>query len=114
VAVSINIEKLVVRDIELVNSDISLLNATNDGSLVYEVKTDKIVLQLKGRQSDINALKLENMKPAVDVSGLLEGTHRLPLNINLPNQVKLMQQAQVEVKIAKPAETPGTPEIPGT
>lgn len=106
--VSINVEKLVLRDIELVNNDISILNATNDGSLAYEVKTDKLVLQLKGRQADVNVIKLENLKPAVDVAGFNEGTYKLPLNINLPPQVKLMQQANVEVKISKTAETAGT------
>lgn len=108
ITVNINVEKLVLSDIELVNNDISILNATNDGSLVYEIKTDKLVLQLKGRQADVNVIKLDNLKPAVDVAGFNEGTYKLPLNINLPPQVKLMQQANVEVKISKTAETAGT------
>lgn len=108
ITVNINVEKLILRDIELVNNDISILNATNDGSLIYEIKADKLVLQLKGRQADVNAIKLENLKPAVDVTGLLEGTHKLPLNITIPSQVKLMQQETVDVKITKTVETPVT------
>lgn len=109
ITVNINIEKLVVRDIEIVNDDISILNATNDGSLTYDIITEKLVLQFKGRQADVDAIKLDNLKPAVDVVKLLEGTHKLPLNITIPSQVKLMQQANVEVKIAKTEEVPGTP-----
>lgn len=103
--VNINVEKLVLKDIELVNNDISILNATNDGSLIYEIKTEKLMLQLKGRQADVNAIRLENLKPAVDVTGLLEGSHKLPLYITIPPQVKLMQQANVEIKITKTVVT---------
>ena len=112
IAVNINVEKLVLRDIELVNNDISILNATNDGSLAYEIKADKLMLQFKGRQADVDAIRLEDLKPAVDVDKLLEGTHKLVLNIKLPTQVKLVQQVLVEVKITKTPEIPGTQEPP--
>ncbi len=108
ITVSINVEKLMLRDIELVNNDISILNAVNDGSLTYEIKTDKLVLQFKGKQADLNTISPESLKPAVDVAGLAEGTYKLPLNVTMPSQVKLTQQAQVEVVISKTAETPAT------
>lgn len=110
ITVNIYVEKLILRDIELVKNDISILNATNDGSLLYEIKTEKLLLQFKGKQADVNAIKLDSLKPAVDVAGLLEGTHKLPLNITIPSQVKLMQKMTVEVKITKSngdTETPG-------
>ena len=114
ITVNINIEKLVLKDIEVVNEDISILNATNDGSLVYEIKIDKLMLQFKGRQADVNAIKLDNLRPAVDVSGLLEGTHKLPISIATPSQVKLVKQEYVEVKILKTAEPIVTPTTPTT
>lgn len=106
ITVNINVEKLVLRDIEVLNEDISILNAKNDGTLAYEIKTEKLTLQYKGRQADVDAIKLENLKPSVDVAGLTEGVHRLPLIITSPSQAKLMQQAHVEVKISKTPETP--------
>ena len=110
ITVNINVEKLVTKNIELSKDDISVLNANNDGSLTYGIKTEKLTVQIKGRQSDVNAVKKENMKPAVDVSGLKEGTHKLPLSIILPSQVKLMQQHEIEVEITKNMETVTTQE----
>lgn len=106
IGVSISVEKLVVRDIELSRNDISILNGINDGSMSYEVKTEKVMIQIKGRKSEVDAVNLENLKPGVDVSGLAEGMQKLPLNITLPPQVKLISHGDVEVKIAK------TPEVP--
>ncbi len=105
IAVNISIEKLVIKDFDLVKNDISILNAINNGSLQYDIKTDKLLLQFKGRQADVDTVKLENLKPAVDVAGLLEGTHKLPLSISIPSQVKLMQMGIVDVKVTKTQET---------
>jgi YbbR domain-containing protein len=106
ITVNISVEKLVVRDMELVQGDILLLNSINDGSMNYEIKTEKLTIKIKGRQPDVDAVIVDNLKLGVDVSGLAEGTYNLPLNINLPSQVKLMTQANVEVKVTKAPETP--------
>ncbi len=114
IMVNINVEKLVVRDIELLQKDISILNGINDGSMNYEIKTEKLTIKIKGRQPDVDAIKVSDLMSAVDVSNLTEGMHNLPLNINLPLQVKLMTQANVEVKVAKAPVAPVTslPQIP--
>lgn len=109
--VNINVEKLAYRDIELLQKDISILNGINDGSMTYEVKTEKLTIRIKGRQPDVDAVVPEDLKPAVDVSGLAEGMHRLPLIIKLPSQVKLITQADVEVNITSVPTAP-TPQIP--
>lgn len=102
---NISVEKLVIKNIELLKSDISILNARNDGTLVYEILTESVQLQFKGRQADADAVKPELLKPAVDVMELGEGTHKLPLNIIMPPQLKLLQNVNVEIKIAKTPET---------
>jgi YbbR domain-containing protein len=111
VNVAISIEKLITRDIELNRSDISILNANNSGTVNYEIKTDKLTIQLKGKNADLNNVRVANLKPAVDVAGLAEGQYSLPLNITLPSNIKLLQKAEVEVVISKvdntePVETP--------
>jgi YbbR domain-containing protein len=105
IKVGINVEKLVTRAIEMSQEDISILNGLNDGTLTYEIKTDKLTLQVKGMQRDVEDLQASVLKPAVDVSGLGEGTHKLPLNISLPSQVKLLTQAYVDVIVTKTTET---------
>jgi YbbR domain-containing protein len=104
ITVNINIEKLVVRNIEFRSNDINILNARNDATLVYEIISDRLVLQFKGRQAEVNAIRAESLRPAVDVSGLSEGTHRLQLSINVPSQAKLLQTVYADVKISKTPE----------
>lgn len=112
ITVNISVEKLVVRDIELTSNDISILNGLNDASMNYEIKTEKLIIKIKGRQPDVDAVMLANLKPGVDVFGLAEGTYKLPLNISLPPQVTLMSQGSVEVKVTKVPEAPTLPIVP--
>ncbi len=101
VKVNINVEKLIYRDIDVPADRISILNATNDGSLTYEISTENHVLKFKGKQADISEIKVDNLKPSVDVAGLSEGTHKLKLNLTVSPQLKLLQQVYVDVKISK-------------
>lgn len=110
ITVNISVEKLVVRTIEFGSDDVNILNANNDGTLVYEIITDRLLLQFKGRQAEVDAIRIVDLKPAVDVSSLGEGTHRLRLNIKAPDQAKLVQQVNAEVKISKTPEVQKPPE----
>lgn len=110
ITVNISVEKLVVKDIELGKEDISILNAKNDGTLTYEIISEGLMLQFKGRQSEVDSIRPEVLKAAVDVSGLSEGTHKLQLYLTVPAQVKLLQQASAEVRIDKTPENPLPPE----
>lgn len=106
IKVSIDVERLVVRGFEFTKDEISILNARNDGTLVYEITTEKVNVQFRGRQADVDEIFAAALRPAVDVSGLGEGTHRLPLNINMPEKGNLVQRVYVDVKIIKTPETP--------
>ena len=106
IIVSMTIEKLSLKDMSVSINDIRLINTSVDGSLNYEILTESIPLQLKGRISDLDGIRLDTMVPSLDAAGLTEGTHKLPLSIILPSQVKLMQDAFVEVKVVKSEKPP--------
>ncbi len=110
ITVNISVEKLAVRTIEFGSADVNILNANNDGTLVYEIITDRFLLQFKGRQTEVDAIRITDLRPAVDVSDLGEGTHRLRLNIKAPNQAKLVQQVNADVKISKTPEVEKPPD----
>lgn len=105
IKVSIGVEKLVIRSFEFTRDEISILNAKNDGTLVYEIVTDNVTLQFRGRQTEVDGISRDSLRPAVDVSGLAEGTHRLAVNINMPGKGNLVQRAYVDVKVTKIPET---------
>ncbi len=105
VTVNIAVEQLILKDFAIDKGTVGIKNTNNDAALGYEIKTDSVGIQLKGRASILNTLDIGSLQPAVDVSGLAEGTHKVPLNISLPPQVKLMGEALVEVKVAKTVTT---------
>ncbi len=99
--VRIDVEKLVVRNFQFSNDDISILNARNDGTLMYDIISDDALVQFRGRQADLDEIQTDSLKPAVDVSNLGEGVHRLQLNISMPQKGTLVQRAYVDVKILR-------------
>ena len=105
VTVNIVVEPLVLKDFTIAGGDIAINNANSDGTLNYEIKTESVKVQLKGRSSELNALNVAGLGPAIDVTGLEEGVHKIPLNIVLPSQVKLMEDVLIEVKVAKVVAT---------
>ena len=107
VAINITVEQLILKDFVIEKGAVGINNTNNDGTLSYEIRTESISIQLKGRSSTLNALTISGIQPAIYTSGLAEGTHEIPLNISLPPQVKLMGEVLVEVKVTK---TPVTEE----
>ena len=101
ITVNIAVDQLVLKDLTVSKNDVKFINEKSDGTLKYEIKTDNIPIQLKARTSDMTNLTGVNILPAVDLSGLEEGTHKIPLNITLPLSVKLMQDVVVEIKVSK-------------
>jgi len=113
IKVYMDVEELVVRNFEFRKDEISILNARNDGTLAYEIITDRVVVQFRGLQADLNSIVPSSLRPAVDVADLAEGTHRLQLNMNLPQTGNLVQRVYVEVRITKTPETPQEDGSPG-
>lgn len=101
IAVSVAIEHLEVKTFTVAKGDIKILNIINDSGYKYEIKTESTSLILKGLMKDISEMRLEKLNPTVDIQGLVEGTHKLPVNIDLPSTVKLMQKVNVEVSVKK-------------
>jgi len=102
VTVNVAIEALEIKEFTIPREDIALRNAAIDNSLVYEVLTENVVVELKGRRVDLQNLAVNSLKPFIDVGGLEEGTHKVPLIITRPANTSLVQEREVEIKITKP------------
>lgn len=101
VTAKVVMEALVIKDINVARSNILLENAVRDQSLTYEIKNDSYMIQLKGRASQLNQIDPAAIAPSIDVNGLTEGNHKLPLIIKLPQQVKLLNEVMIDVKITR-------------
>ncbi len=101
ITVATTIEQVGLKDFAIAKDTIEILNREADNSLNYEVQTQSITISLKGKPNILENISIDSMKPNIDVSGLTEGTYRLPLNLTLPNDVSPAENYEVEVKIDK-------------
>lgn len=105
VTVNITMEELVIKDFIIGKNDIALDNTVTDNTFDYGIKTESVTVQVKGRASELDQLSLADIKPSIDLIGLNEGVHKIPLNITLPTQIKQLQDVTIEVKVTKKSET---------
>jgi YbbR domain-containing protein len=104
VLVNITIESLVNKNFTIAKDDIAILNFSAEELLDFEIVTESVEITLKGKQADLQNISAARMKPSIDVGGLEEGTHSIPLNIELPAGVRLLEKRNIEVKINKALE----------
>ncbi len=74
-----------------------------DASLEYTLNTESIDVVVKDRAANLARVTVESLNPYVDVTGLGEGSHKLPLRVEIPSTSKLVGEYFVEVVITKPA-----------
>lgn len=101
VSVSVYIDQVAERQLTVLKDDISFTNTEFDNSLKYEVQVSDIVITVRGNKDDLNRLDIMTIKPSIDVGGLTDGLHKIPLKVTLPSMVKLSQEYTVDVKIDK-------------
>ncbi|MCX7745580.1 MAG: CdaR family protein [Clostridia bacterium] len=101
VQANIVIEQLARKEFTIKKDRIKILNAEMNNPLKYELKTESIVISIKGKWDHLEKIDIEDLEPSIDVGGLGEGTSRVPLKFNLPPTVKLMEDQSVDVVISK-------------
>lgn len=104
VNVSVEIIPLSERTLDVPVDSISIEGRkTEDALLKYEIASP-VTVKLKGRIEDINSVSVQQLMAAIDVDGLDEGTHTVPLKITLPTNVTQVGETKVQLKITKEAE----------
>lgn len=101
VVVSVLVEQLITKGFTINKEDIVSLNM-DENSFVYEILSAAVNINVRGRQQDLNVVDPYSFRPTIDLKGLGEGTHKLPVKITLnSNEVRLVEDYTVEVKITK-------------
>ncbi len=93
VEVSIGVEQKVSRTISI--ESVSFQNVQNGKK--YEAQSLPVSITLQGARNVIESFEL---KPTVDVSSLGEGTHILPINLNLPEGVFALGEQSIAVIVS--------------
>jgi YbbR domain-containing protein len=105
VNVIVTIIPLAKKEFNVTNSEIILSNAIVDNSLNYVIQTKQVKITLQGSDDDLKNISLETLRPTINVTGLGEGTFKLPLVMNLPVNVKAVQKYYIDVTIQKVVST---------
>lgn len=101
VVVTVLIEELQEKEIEIQNEDIEIENIDFTDSLEYEILTEQSSLVIKGRRIHLDNISISSLTPHIDVKGLKEGTHTLQLKIASQPGVEFIEVPSVEVKVFK-------------
>ncbi|ACL75559.1 CdaR family protein [Ruminiclostridium cellulolyticum] len=104
VNVTVQIIPLDVKTYEFEPRDITLEDTRNDNTLAYEI-IGPVTVTLKGKKEDMANVTVNSLLAKVNVDGLKDGEHRIPLQVTLPPNITQSGEAKVLVKITKvPAE----------
>ena len=98
------LDRLVTRSITLPASAITIYQVDTTGTKKYSITDETIPITVKGRPDSVNAVKAGDIKLSIQVENLEEGTHEVPLMVQLPNSVSLVGEYSVKVLIEKVTE----------
>ncbi len=110
VLVTVSIEQLAEKEFTISGNSIAIINKDIDERLTYSITTESIIVKVKGKREELGMLYISDLKPYISVAGLGEGTHQVPLRVNLSGISRLVEEYTVEVKIEKPQTEPETGE----
>lgn len=82
--------------------DIPVAAENQPAGSITTLNPEKISLEVQGSRLEIEALNNVDIKPLVDLSGLLPGTHQLEVKIALPNNIQVLkvEPSKIEVGIS--------------
>lgn len=99
VGVTVEIIPLKERVMEIPVDNITVNGKSAEPVMNYEITP--VSMKIKGRIEDLNAVTLQQMLATIDVTGLDEGDHKVPLKVTLPANVTQVEEVLVPVKITK-------------
>lgn len=107
VRVNISVEQLATREFNISRGEINLINDNSGQNYKVEIMTPSVNVKVRGGREEVERVEQSKFMPTVYLNYVTEGTHKLPLNITLPNNVKLVEDIFVEVRVTKvEVETP--------
>ena len=110
--VTLSIEKLIRKKIQLQTTKVQISNVDEDYMATVYGNVGTLELTLEGRESVIEELSDTDLSAYVDCSGLENGIYSLPVQIALGEKCRLVKSAKISVLISKrsedstPVETP--------
>ncbi|AUS96788.1 hypothetical protein CDQ84_15400 [Clostridium thermosuccinogenes] len=102
ITASVTVEALKEKTIRLGKNMITIKNM--DASSEYAIQTEEVAVVVKGLQKDLEKVNALTLKPYVNVIGLEEGTHSMPLMFDYSGNVDILGRYEVELLVKKKVE----------
>ncbi|MGE4283564.1 MAG: YbbR-like domain-containing protein [Clostridia bacterium] len=95
--VMLDIERQISRSFNI--QSIRVDNVPENSS--YSLITKQVEIAVRGMESIVNGLEVNNIYASIDIKGLSEGQHEVPLNIRTFSDVEVMGNHTVMVRVSK-------------
>ena len=97
VAVKVSILPYGSREYDLKADAIQVQGLSSDLRVSYN--KEKISIRVKGTEANLNALKVEDIKAVIDLTGKTAGEYTLPVTITLPEGYEQVEEVQATVQL---------------
>lgn len=110
IAVRVTVEKVATKDIKLTKDTLKVENLEDGYKYTITMPYPEVTIYASGN-GDVTKLSAEDLNAMIDLSGLTEGTHIVPIECSLSSDYHMSGEATVAVMIEKEEEeTPPAPE----
>ena len=103
VAVKVSILPYGSREYDLKADAIQVQGLSSDLRVSYN--KEKISICVKGTEANLNALKVEDIKAVIDLTGKTAGEYTLPVTITLPEGYEQVEEVQATVQLNQAEKT---------
>ncbi len=116
VTVTVYIEPIIKRTYSIESKAISILNIPAGYSATFADETENVEIMLCGLSQNLEKINLDGLDFKVDLASLsgstelYDGIYKLPVEVNLPDGVKLYSTVFIDVSLTKLAEIEDTEE----
>lgn len=95
--ITLKVEKLEIRGFEILAENVELLGASEE--YLYEFNVKSFQVDIQGLREDLDVLKIETLRPSVNVSSLTEGDHKAILTLDLGGGFEMMNYEGFEIHV---------------
>ena len=103
VVVKVSILPYGSREYDLKADAIQVQGLSSDLRVSYN--KEKISIRVKGTEANLNALKVEDIKAVIDLTGKTAGEYTLPVTITLPEGYEQVEEVQATVQLNQAEKT---------
>lgn len=85
IIVKVTIEPYITKDVQI--TEINVINLSEELSIQGNIVEEPIKVTLKGVKNQLDRLEVEDLSAYIDVVGLQEGQHQVPIRLELPEGI---------------------------